>query len=105
MKGESWPGKGRSGTLSTADAEQTALLVLGRLVSCPDRIGRFLALTGLDPASIRTAATGPGFLAAVMDHAMGDEDLLLALAAELDVTPDRLAGAQAVLSPVADWSP
>ena len=100
--------KGKSGAGSRAaerdDSAPIALEVLGRLIADPDRLGRFLALTGLDPSTIRAAAADPGFLASILDHVVEDEPLLVAIAGELGRSPESLARAQQRLSPPSDWS-
>lgn len=99
MKGE-WPvGKRTRRRSSTADAEELAVAALGRIVSDPDRLGRFLALTGLDPGAIRSAAAMPGFLPAVLGHVGDDENLLIAIASEISTTPDAMMEASRLLSP------
>jgi hypothetical protein len=90
---------------TAVDPEGVAIEVLGRLASDPERLGRFLALTGIAPQAVRGAASQPGFLAAVLDHVASDEQLLLAVAAEIGLEPRRLAEAQARLSPEAAWEP
>ena len=82
-----------------------AVEVLNALVQDPERLGRFLAVSGLDPATIRVAASGPGFLAAVLDHVASDENLLIGIAGDLRISPERLMKARAVLSPDVEWSP
>ena len=49
-------------------AEQLAIAALGFIAAEPERLGRFLALTGIGPDSIRAAAREPQFLAGVLDH-------------------------------------
>jgi hypothetical protein len=61
-------------------AEILAVEALTFLASDAERLGRFLALTGISPAEIRTVARDPGFLAAVLDHLSSDEKLLVAFA-------------------------
>lgn len=101
MKGES---NTRRGILSAEDAEAIAVEMLGRLAAEPDRLSRFMSLSGLDAASIRDAAGQPGFLPAVLDYVAADEPLLLAIATELDHRPERLIEARRRLSPEPDWS-
>ncbi len=84
---------------SRNDAEALAVKALGYLASDPERLGRFLALTGLQPHTIRQAAGDPGFLAAVLDHFATDESLLKAFAAEARLDPAIVGLAGAVLSP------
>ena len=79
-------------------AENLAIQALGLLASNPERLGAFLAATGIGPEAIRKAAAEPSFLAGVLDHVCGDEPLLLAVAEHAGVTPQEIEHAQAVLS-------
>jgi uncharacterized protein DUF3572 len=79
--------------------ELLAIQALSFLGEDPERLGRFLALTGIGPADIRTAALEPGFLAGILDHVAGDQALLVAFSthagiepAEVDKARRRLAG-------------
>lgn len=94
-----------SGKIDLMDPEIVAIRVLNCLVSDPGRLGRLLAMTGLDPSTIRGSAANPGFLAAIMDHVVADERLLLAIASEADLDPREIAAAQVRLSPEPDWEP
>lgn len=69
-------------------AEDIAARALAFLAADEDRLTRFAALAGIDLGQIRDIAGQPGFLAAVMEHLMGDEPLLLAFAAEEGVKPE-----------------
>jgi hypothetical protein len=75
------------------DAEALAIQALGFLASDGDRLGRFLALTGLGPESLRAAAASPDFLASVLAHVAEDEALLIAFAADAGVAPERIGSA------------
>jgi hypothetical protein len=75
------------------DAEGLAIQALGFLASDEERLGRFLALTGLGPENLRAAATTPGFLSSVLAHIAQDEDLIVAFAADAGVPPERVARA------------
>ena len=81
-----------------AAAEQLAIAALGFIAREPERLGRFLAMTGLGPASIRDAAREPHFLAGVLDHLSADESLLVAFAAEHEVDPDAVMRARDALA-------
>ncbi|HVV92163.1 MAG TPA: DUF3572 domain-containing protein [Hyphomicrobiales bacterium] len=71
---------------------------LGFLAADPERLGRFLALSGIDPRHIREAAQSPHFLAGVLDHMLADEaGLLLPFAAEASVSPEEVAAARIAL--------
>lgn len=75
-----------------------AVQALTFLASDGERLERFLALSGLDPARIREAAAEPGFLAGVLDHLMADEALLLEFAGHGGLSPDAVVRARARLS-------
>lgn len=79
-------------------AELVAIAALGYLAVDPQRLERFLSLSGLDPADLRRAATGPGFLLGVLDFILEDEALLLAFAAEQGTTPERIVRARTRLA-------
>ena len=99
MKGKSPHSRRMRRDLRRPEAEEIAGEAFGRIVADPERLSRFLALTGLDPGSIRAAAAEPGFLPSVLEHVAGDEDLLVAIAEEIDQAPETLARASALLSP------
>ncbi|SRR6266545_2153885 len=79
-------------------AESIAIQALNFLATEPARLGRFLALSGLEPAEIRAAAAEPGFLAGVLEHLGSDEALLVAFAAEAALAPADVDRARAVLT-------
>jgi Protein of unknown function (DUF3572) len=79
-------------------AENLAIQALAFMAGEPERLGQFLAATGIGPEMIRKAAADPAFLAGVLDHVAGDEPLLLAVAEQAGVTPQDIEHAQAVLS-------
>jgi hypothetical protein len=83
-------------------AEILAVAALSFLAEDVERLGRFLALTGIEPGAIRNAARDPGFLAAVLDHLAGDESLLVAFARETEYAPEEVMRARAALSGP-DW--
>ncbi|MCZ8187689.1 MAG: DUF3572 domain-containing protein [Beijerinckiaceae bacterium] len=80
------------------DAEALAIDALGFLAEDMERLGRFLALTGIDPARLREAAANPGFLASVLDYLGQDESLLLAFSADRQLRPEWIATAQRQLA-------
>lgn len=85
-----------------AAADEMAVKALAFLAAEPDRLERFLALAGIDAGAIRDAARQPGFLAAVMEHLMSDEPLLLAFAAHEGVSPEAVVKAARALG-IAPW--
>jgi Protein of unknown function (DUF3572) len=92
----------RVNRIDTRAAEQLAIQALGYLAGEPEQLGRFLALTGLGPETIRTAAHDPRFLAGVLDYIAGHEALLTAFAAHAEVKPARVMEARAALGSQ-DW--
>jgi hypothetical protein len=93
-------GKGGGGRRDAA--EMLAVSALAFLASEPDRLGQFLAASGMGPGDMRAAAKDPQFLAGVLEHVMGDEQLLVAFAAHLDIDPTEIARAGAAMG-VAPW--
>ena len=79
------------------DCESLAIEALGFLAADPDRIGAFLTATGLDPASLRTAARNPGFAEGVLGYLAGDESLLVSFAESQGLSPETLGMAIARL--------
>lgn len=67
--------------LQTQDAEAIAVSALAFIAGDPDLLGRFLALSGIDAGSIRTAAREPGFLSGVLAFIAAHEPTLLAFCA------------------------
>ncbi|MCC5978909.1 MAG: DUF3572 domain-containing protein [Salinarimonas sp.] len=84
---------------SPDQAQDTAIAVFGRIVADEERLGRFFDLTGLRPDSIRTASTSSQFFEAVLDHVVGYEPLLIAIAGELEMDPQAIVAAHARLAP------
>jgi len=79
-------------------AETVAIQELSFIAQEPEQLGRFLALSGLGPDSIREAAREPNFLAGVLDHLAGDEKLLLAFAEQNEVDPELVLRARDILA-------
>ena len=77
--------------------ETVAAQALGFLAAEPERLGDFLALSGVDPSTIRNAARDPGFLPAVLDHVLADENLLIAFAEAEGLPPEAVAEARRAL--------
>jgi Protein of unknown function (DUF3572) len=79
-------------------AETIAIEGLSFLAEESERLGRFLALTGISPAQIRAVARDPAFLAGVLDHIAGDESLLLTCAERIGRKPADIADAREILA-------
>ena len=90
-------GKSRSKAGKEA-ATELAVAALSFLAAEPERLERFLALTGLGPQSLRAAAREPSFLIGVLEHVAGDETLLLAFADEGEINPQDVARALEALA-------
>lgn len=88
----------------TEQAEILAISALSWLAADPERLERFVAVSGLDLGDLRRAAAEPGFAAGVLDYICSDEQTLLALAEHAKLPPEQIAGAQMLLSgpPVED---
>jgi len=82
-------------------AETLALQALGFLADDPERLGRFLVLTGMGPAELRERAQTPQVLLAVLEHLMQDEGLLLVFAASSGIAPETIAPAHAKIEQMA----
>jgi hypothetical protein len=78
-------------------AEKLAIQALTYIAGDGERLGAFLAATGIGPDRIRVAAREPGFLAGVLDYVAGDEKLLIDFAAEAEIEPKHVAAARAAL--------
>mgnify|MGYP000491698213 CR=1 FL=1 len=57
--------------------DETAAAILQWLASEPDMLGRFLALSGVQPTQMRSAINDPGFLAGMVDFVMAHEPTLM----------------------------
>ena len=95
-KGKWNPMKARAAQTQEA-AETLAIQALDFIGQEPDRLGAFLAASGIGPDAIRDAAREPDFLAGVLDHMLGDESLLLAFADSAGLDPASIARARRTL--------
>jgi hypothetical protein len=84
-------------SLTQEAAEGLAVQALTFIAGDGERLGRFLATTGIGPAQIRAAAQEPGFLIGVLDYLAGDERLLSAFAAETGLDPTHVGKALVAL--------
>jgi hypothetical protein len=79
-------------------AETVAIQALSFLAGEPERLGRFLALTGIAPESLRVAAGEPNFLLGVLDYLAGDDALLQEFAQASELSPEDAVKARDVLA-------
>jgi len=81
-------------TTSPDFGQSTAIAALSFLAADPERLERFLSVTGLGPHNLRGAAGDPAFLASVLDYCVADEPLLIAFAAEQGLPPEAVMRAR-----------
>lgn len=79
-------------------AETVAIAALAFVADDPKLLPRFLAVTGLDPASIRLAAGEAGFLAGVLDFVLAHEPTLMEFADTSGMPPQSIADARRLLT-------
>ena len=84
-------------SLTQEAAEGLAIQALTFIAGDGERLGTFLATTGIGPAQIRTAAQQPGFLVGVLEYLAGDEHLLQEFAASAGFEPTDVGKALAAL--------
>lgn len=80
--------------LTNEDAATLALRALAWTLAVPERAGRLLALTGLDPQTLRAGAGDPAMLAAVLGFLEAHEPDLIACAADIGAPTPRLVAAR-----------
>ncbi len=79
-------------------AEIVAVQALSFIAGDPERLGLFLAESGIGPETLRTAATDPHFLANVLDFVMRDDATVKAFAAASQLHPTNIAAAHQALN-------
>ena len=84
-------------SLTEEAAEGLAIQALTFIAGDGERLGRFLATTGIGPAQIRSAARQPGFLVGVLEYLAGDERLLQEFASTAGFDPADIGKALAAL--------
>jgi hypothetical protein len=83
-------------------AEIVAVQALSFIAGDPERLGLFLAESGLGPETLRTAAKDPQFLRSVLDFVMRDDATVKAFADTVQLHPTNIAAARQVLGDP-DW--
>ncbi len=78
-------------------AEIVAIQALSFVAGEPERLGLFLAESGLGPETLRSAAQDPQFLASVLDFVLRDDDTVKAFAAASRLDPANVAAARQAL--------
>ncbi|MBB6124942.1 DUF3572 domain-containing protein [Sphingobium subterraneum] len=83
---------------NASDPHLVALLALGWLCQDEDRAERLLAITGLEPGTLRETAGLPDTQAAVLGFLANHEPDLIACAQAIAVAPEELMAAHRALS-------
>ena len=83
-------------------AEIVAIQALSFIAGEPERLGLFLAESGIGPETLRHAAADPRFLASVLDFVMRDDATVKAFANVSQLHPTNIAAAHQALNDP-DW--
>jgi Protein of unknown function (DUF3572) len=78
-------------------AEIVAVQALSFLAGDPERLGAFLAETGIGPESLRKSAADPHFLVSVLDFILRDDVTVKAFANASQLHPTNIAAAREAL--------
>jgi hypothetical protein len=78
-------------------AEIVAIQALGFIAGDAERLGLFLAESGIGPETLRNAAADPQFLGSVLDFVMRDDATVKAFANASQLHPTNIAAARQVL--------
>ena len=78
-------------------AEIVAIQALSFIAGDPERLGMFLAETGIGPETLRKSAADPRFLASVLDFVLRDDVTVKAFAKVSELHPTNIAAAREVL--------
>ena len=79
-------------------AEIVAIQALSFIAGEPERLGLFLAESGIGPETLRNAAADPRFLASVLDFVMRDDATVKAFANVSQLHPTNIAAAHQALN-------
>ena len=85
-----WKGK-RPG--SGIDLDGVSVAMLSLFATEHRRLEQFLDASGLSLGAFREAAADGSLRAGLLDYLLGDDDLLIQIAATIQITPDGLAAA------------
>src|SRR5229473_8600757 len=78
-------------------AEIVAIQALSFVAGDPERLGVFLAESGIGPETLRSAAADPHFLISVLDFVLRDDLTVKAFASASQLHPTNIAAARQVL--------
>ena len=79
-------------------AEIVAIQALSFIAGEPERLGLFLAESGIGPETLRTAAKDPHFLGQVLNFVMRDDATVKAFAEASKLHPTHIAAAYQALN-------
>jgi hypothetical protein len=79
-------------------AEIVAVQALSFVAGDPERLGLFLAESGIGPETLRSAAADPRFLASVLDFVMRDDATVKTFADVSQLHPTNIAAAHQALN-------
>ena len=78
-------------------ARAVAIMALAFLAADDDRLGRFMAWTGLGADEVRAAPSDPALLGGVLDYLLAHEALLVEFADHAGMAPEEPARARQAL--------
>jgi hypothetical protein len=78
-------------------AEIVAIQALSFVAGDPQRLGQFLAETGIGPETLRASASDPHFLGSVLDFVLRDDATVKAFADQSQHHPTTIAAAREAL--------
>ena len=78
-------------------AEIVAIQALGFVAGDAERLGAFLAESGIGPDTLRKSAADPRFLASVLDFVLRDDATVKAFAKASELHPTNIAAAREML--------
>jgi hypothetical protein len=78
-------------------AEIVAIQALSFVAGEPERLGLFLAESGIGPETLRQAASDPQFLVSVLDFVLRDDETVKAFAMASQHHPTTIAAARQAL--------
>ena len=79
-------------------AEIVAVQALSFIADDPERLGLFLAESGIGPETLRSAAADPRFLSHVLDFVLRDDATVKAFASASQLDPTNIAAAHQALN-------
>lgn len=85
--------------LSVEHAEAIAISAVGFLAADNERIGRFMAVSGIEPADLASQIGNRSFLAGILDYILSDETLLFLFCDYADLNPQMPHAARLQLDP------